>query len=172
MRIIRVLMVALAAALMTAPNAFAALKSNDAAPALSLPDLDGAPFDLAGLLRGGGGRPPGGVVLGFFATWCGPCRNELPLLDRLAEELKGRGVTVVVVDLKEDPSAVRRFLSELRIRNLIVLSDRAGEAAERYQVRFLPVTFCIGADGTIKDMIYGEVRNADELRRCAEKLLK
>lgn len=166
----RIIPILLAAALMTSPHAFAALKTNDAAPALSLPDLDGALFDLAGFLRGGGGRPSGGVVLSFFATWCGPCRNELPLLDALADDLKGRRVAVVIIDLKEDASVVRRFIAGLKAGNLTVLSDRTGETAERYQVRFLPATFCIGSDGRIKDMIYGEVRSADDFRKCSEKL--
>lgn len=167
-RIIPVLL----AALLASPPAFAALKTNDAAPAFLLPDLDGTQIDLAGLLRGGDGRPSGGVVLGFFATWCGPCRHEVPLLDALAAEIKGRRVAVVIVDLKEDTAAIRRFLSEVPSGNLIVLIDRTGESAERYQVRFLPMTFCVGADGRIRDMVYGEVRNADELRKCAEKLWK
>ena len=149
---------------------YAALRTSDVAPAFSLPDLNGGTFVLRDVLQSGRRAAAGGVVLCFFATWCGPCRKELPILDGLAGELKVKGVEVVIVDLKEDPAVVRRFARALSLDKVTVLSDRDGKAAAQYQVRFLPATFCIGADGRIKDMIYGEVRSADEFRKCAAKL--
>lgn len=148
----------------------AALRTNEAAPAFSLPDLDGKAFVLRDVLKGGRGTS-GGVVLSFFATWCGPCRKELPILNGLANDLRAKGVAVVIVDLKEDDAVIRRFVEDLKLDNLTVLMDGDGKTAAKYQVRFLPMTFCIGADGKIKDMIYGEVRSADEFKTCAEKLL-
>jgi cytochrome c biogenesis protein CcmG/thiol:disulfide interchange protein DsbE len=166
----RIVSVLLAAALSCSLPAFAALRTNDDAPAFSLPTVDGTEFDLGLFFGQGRDRPSGGVVLSFFATWCRPCRNELPLLNALVDDLKARDVAVVVVDLKEDLPVIRRFISGLGTDKLIVLSDRDGNTAERFQVRFLPMTFCIGADGKIKDMIYGEVRSADEFLKCAAKL--
>jgi peroxiredoxin len=149
---------------------FAALRTNDEAPAFSLPTVDGREFDLDRVLGQGPSKASGGVVLSFFASWCRPCRNELPLLNALVDDLKAGDIAVVVVDLKEDLPVIRRFISGLGTDKLIVLSDRDGKAAKRFQVRYLPMTFCIGADGKIKDMIYGEVRSDDEFRKCAAKL--
>ena len=168
---VRIAMVLLALLLFAFP-ANAALRVNESAPLFSLPLLAGGQFDLAvalGKVRNGAS---GGVILTFFATWCGPCRKELPLLNTLAGELGRQGISVVAVDLKEDTSIVRRFIAGLRADRLTVVIDRDGKTAEQYQVRFLPTTFCIGADGKIKDLLFGEARSADEFRQCAEKILK
>ena len=156
--------------LLSSSTLFAALRTNEEAPAFSLPNLDGKTFVLRDVLQGGRGAL-GGVVLSFFATWCRPCRTELPLLNGLSNELQAKGVAVVIVDLKENAAIIRNFVENLKLDRVTVLSDREGKTAARYQVRFLPMTFCIGADGRIKDMIYGEVRSADEFRTCAERLL-
>jgi peroxiredoxin len=150
---------------------FAALRTNEEAPAFSLPSLDGKEFVLSDVLQGGRSAS-GGVVLSFFATWCRPCRTELPLLDGLFNELRAKGVAVVIVDLKENAAVIRNFVENLKLDRVTVLSDREGKTAAKYQVRFLPATFCIGVDGRIKDMIYGEVRSAEEFRKCVEKLLR
>ena len=163
---------ALLAFLLLSVPAYAALRTNDNAPLFSLPLLEGGELDLAAALGKGRSRASGGVVLTFFATWCGPCRNELPLLNALAHELAERGISVVAVDLKEDPSDVRKFIAGLQADRLTVAVDRDGKTAALYQVRIMPTTFCIGADGRIKDMLYGEVRSADAFRKCAEKLFK
>lgn len=156
--------------LLCSSPSFAALRTNEEAPAFSLPDLDGKAFVLRDVLQGGR-RASGGVVLSFFATWCGPCRKELPILNSMAGELQERGVAVVIVDLKESAAVVRRFVEDLKLDRVTVLRDGDGKTAAKYQVRFLPMTFCVGVDGRIKDMIFGEVRSAGEFRTCAEKLL-
>ncbi len=163
---------ALVVMLLCSSQSFAALRTNDEAPVFSLLDLDGKAIALHDVLPSGGRNALGGVVLSFFATWCGPCRQELPLLNDLAAELRTKGVSAVIIDLKEDASVIRRFVEGLKLDKLTVLSDRDGKTAAQYQVRFLPTTFCIGAKGKIKDTIYGEVRSSDEFRNCAEKLLK
>ena len=151
---------------------YAALRTNDVAPVFSVEDLNGRTFVLRDALQSGRKAVSGGVVLSFFATWCGPCRKELPLLNELAADLQAKGVSVVIIDLKEDIAVIRRFTEEHKLDKVTVLSDRDGKTAAQYQVRFLPTTFCIGADGKIKDMIYGEVRSSDEFRKCADKLLR
>jgi len=151
--------------------AAAALRTNEHAPHFSLPTLEGRGFDLNEALGQGRRKASGGVVLSFFATWCGPCRNELSILNAIAGEMRDSGVTVAAVNVKEDLRAIRIFIAGLKADKLTVLIDRDGTTAALYQVRVLPTTFCIGADGTIKDMLYGEVRDADEFRKCTEKLL-
>ena len=152
--------------------AYGAVKINDEAPGFSLPSLEGRTFDLHEVLETGRMGKRGGVILTFFATWCGPCRNELPLLNALAVTLQERSVQVVAVDMKESTPSVQRFIDELKANRLTVVIDRDGSTAAKYQVRFLPTTFCIGPDGKIRDMIFGEVRNAVAFEKCAETLLQ
>jgi len=152
--------------------AFASPKANDPAPAFSLKDKDGKNFSLSDVVGANPKNKANGVILGFFASWCVPCRNELPILDSLVDELKGKGVKVVIIGFMEDFDAIRGLLSELKVTKPLVLSDERGAVAEKYGVRFLPVTFFIGGDGKIKDVIYGEIEGEKELRERAGKLTK
>jgi thiol-disulfide isomerase/thioredoxin len=147
-------------------------KANDPAPAFSLKDNDGKDFTLNDVVGADPKNKANGVILGFFASWCVPCRNELPILDSLVDELKGKGVKVVIIGFMEDFDAIRGLLSELKVTKPLVLSDERGAVSEKYGVRFLPVTFFIGGDGKIKDVIYGEIEGAKELREKAGKLTK
>jgi thiol-disulfide isomerase/thioredoxin len=81
-----------------------------------------------------------GVILSFFASWCVPCRNELPLLDSLTDELTGNGIKVVIAGFKEDFDQIEELLKELNVTKPLVLSDRHGKVGEKYGVRFLPTT--------------------------------
>jgi thiol-disulfide isomerase/thioredoxin len=155
-----------------ATTAFAALKPNDIAPIFTLRDIEGKEFNLsdhAGSTRNESGN---GIILSFFASWCVACRNELPLINSLVDELKGKGINVVIVDLKEDVNTIDVFLTGLKVDKPLVLRDPDGKTAEKYGVRFLPVTFFIGSDGKVKHIIFGEMYDAKELRESAGKLLK
>jgi cytochrome c biogenesis protein CcmG/thiol:disulfide interchange protein DsbE len=92
------------------------------------------------------GRP---VVLNFFATWCIPCRQELPTFEQLAARHADKGLTFLLVDMAEDPDDVALFLDELRV-TLPTVVDHTGEIVKTYRVRALPSTFFIGRDGNIK----------------------
>ena len=158
--------------LLFASSAVAALKLNETAPTISLRDLQGKYFylgDYAGAKKIERGN---GVILSFFASWCTGCRNELPLVNSLVAELAGKGIKVVIVDVKEDADTIGAFLAELKVEKPVVLMDPTGEASDKYQVRFLPTTFFIRADGRVKDIIFGEIKDKDELMASAGKLLK
>ncbi len=159
------------AVLLFATTAFAALKTNDAAPIFSLRDVEGKDFNLNDYVGAARKESGNGIILGFFASWCVGCRNELPLINSLVDELKGKGIKVVIVDVKEDFNTIDSFLTGLKVDKPVVLSDLHGKIAELYGVRFLPVTFFIGADGTVKHIIFGEIDNAKEVRKSAGKLL-
>jgi thiol-disulfide isomerase/thioredoxin len=163
---------ALLFSLLFASSAAAALKLDDTAPTFSLRDLDGKDFylsDYAGATKKERGN---GVILSFFASWCAGCRNELPLINSLVDELTGKGIKVVIVDVKEDIDTIGAFLAELKVDKPVVLMDRHGKAGDKYQVRFLPTTFFIGADGQVKGIIFGEIKDKRELMASAGKLLK
>lgn len=154
--------------------AFAALKLNVPAPAFSLLDATGKDRSLADILgsRTKAKAKVNGVIVSFFASWCTPCRQELPLLNSLADELKEKGITIVLVDVKEDFNVINTLLAELKVNKPVVLSDRAGKIAESYQVRFFPTTFFIGSDGTVKDIIFGGIKDEAELRKSSGKLVQ
>jgi thiol-disulfide isomerase/thioredoxin len=113
------------------------------AAALALADLDGTLHDLAQLR----GRL---VVVNFWATWCPPCRREMPSLERLRQKLAARGLTVLAVDVGEDADTVFAFSGQLEpAPDFPILLDRDSAAMQRWQVRGLPTTFVVDPDGRV-----------------------
>lgn len=161
----------LSVSLLASP-AFAALKLDEPAPTFSLRDREGKDFFLSDVAGPQSKGKLNGVILNFFASWCVPCRKELPLINSLTGELNEKGIKVVLVDVKEDIDTIDALLSELKVDKPVVLSDRYGTVAEKYGVRFFPATFFIGADGKIKDIIFGEIQSEKELKASANKLAK
>ncbi len=88
------------------------------------------------------------VLLNFWATWCAPCRIEMPALERLHQELAGRGLRVVGVDVGEEPDEVKRFVEETGISFEIVI-DRDLSTGRVYAARSLPMTYILDPEGTI-----------------------
>ncbi len=88
------------------------------------------------------------VLLHFWASWCAPCREELPALLSLSQELaQGGRFELIAVTAEEDHEAVRRFFEgEIPPE---VYWDTAGEGQKRYEVSALPDTYLLGADGTL-----------------------
>lgn len=133
-------------------------------PALHLPALEGPPFDLAAA-RGQV------VVLNFWASWCEPCRAEMPTLELMAERHAKQGLAVLCVNHRETDAAIRRFLAQYPL-TLPILRDRDGGAAKDWQVRIFPTTIAIGRDGRAAFSVTGEVDwGAAPARRWIEALL-
>jgi cytochrome c biogenesis protein CcmG/thiol:disulfide interchange protein DsbE len=113
-----------------------------AAPALAGTTLTGERFDLA--------AARGDVVLvNVFASWCGPCRDELPLLVETARDWSPRGLRVVGLNLRDGPDAVRALLRQTRADALTVLPDPDGVRAVEWGVRGVPETFLVDRDGRV-----------------------
>jgi len=106
------------------------------------------------------------VILTFWASWCGPCRRELPILEK-AQELVGRDkLTVFAVSFKETPeaaAALKKLASTWRIN---VIEDRNGWIAGHYAISSIPHLFIIGRDGKVlaNHVGYGD-RSLNELER-------
>ncbi len=88
------------------------------------------------------------VFLNFWATWCGPCRSEMPSMEKVYNELKNEGFVILAVDLAEDNKTVQSFVDELGITFPVVL-DQSGEVGGAYDARSIPTTYIIGRDGNI-----------------------
>jgi thiol-disulfide isomerase/thioredoxin len=86
------------------------------------------------------------VLLNFWATWCGPCKDEMPSLARLQSQFDPRQVRVVTVTADMHPQGIKLFLDHLGI-NLPVLFDEDQELSRRFMVRGLPTTVLIGQNG-------------------------
>ncbi len=113
------------------------------APALRLGDLDGKMHDLADLK----GKL---VVVNFWATWCPPCRREMPSLERLRQRLQARGLAVLAVDVGEDADTVFAFTGQLEpAPGFPLLLDRDSQAMQRWKVKGLPTTFVVDAAGNV-----------------------
>jgi peroxiredoxin len=119
----------------------AAPEIGERAPAFELAALSGANLSLAGLR----GSP---VILNFWATWCAPCRLEMPLFQQCIET-SGGALRVVAVNAGENPDVVQAFVDELGL-TLDVLLDPSAEVQRLYQVRGYPTTYLIDAEGTIR----------------------
>ncbi len=106
-----------------------------------LKDLTGKEVRLSGLK----GKV---VLLNFWATWCGPCRSEMPSMQRLYAQLKGQGLEILAVDLQEDKATVARFVKELGL-TFPVLLDTAGSVGTQYGARAIPTTYLFDRKGFI-----------------------
>ena len=153
-------------------SSFASLKPNEAAPDFTLRDSSGNYFYLSDVIGAKSKEKINGVILNFFASWCIPCKNELPIINSVADELKSKGVKIVIIGLKENFGSINKLLTSLKVDKPIVLSDPDGKVGELFQVRFLPVTFFIGGDGKVRHVIYGEIGSAQALRNGADNLLR
>ena len=111
------------------------------------------------------GKP---VVLNFFASWCEPCKDELPVLREAAGE-RGEEVTFLGVAHLDHRDDAREMLDEFGI-TYPAGSDPAGETAPRYRLRGLPGTVFIRADGTIASVKHGEIEAAELDERIAATL--
>ena len=146
----RFLLLALAAAWMTAAGA-QELKpwTGGAAPALVLQDLDGRSHSLESFR----GKV---VLINFWATWCEPCREEMPSIDRLRRSMDGRPFVVLAVNLAEPPSRIRGYLEKMPL-GFTVLLDRDAAVAKAWKARILPATFVVAPDGKIRYSFVGEL---------------
>ena len=129
----------------------AELKIGDEAPTFFVRDLTEKNFFFSDTLKTG--KP---AVLSFFATWCGPCRAEMPELDTLSHSYKDinfylvnvSGLTQGKSKMKEDPIKVKKMVDDLGV-NLKVLMDKYGKVAEKYGVKSLPRLVVIDAKSTV-----------------------
>lgn len=126
----------------------------EAAPDFSLATLDGGAITLAELR----GR---WVLVNFWATWCAPCRAEMPYLAELAET-QGDTLTVLAVNMREQPAVVAAFVAELGI-DLPILLNPDDATLLAYGVRGLPLSILITPNGTVARRILGPVQPGDLL---------
>jgi peroxiredoxin len=94
------------------------------------------------------------VFLNFWATWCPPCRVEMPAMERLHKEFKDRGLAMVAVDIGESSKQVARFMKEFRL-SFSALLDVDSAVSSRYRVQGIPTTFLIDRGGRVVGVARG-----------------
>ena len=140
-----------AAAVAVAIAAWPACAVDDTAgPAAGLADLEFTLKDMNGRdvrLADFRGRP---IILNFWATWCGPCKIEIPAFVDLVNQYKAQNLTVLGVSVDDNPADLRRFAAEYRMNYPVLVGLGQDKLQETYDaVMMIPVTWFIRPDGTI-----------------------
>jgi thiol-disulfide isomerase/thioredoxin len=133
------------------------------APDFVLPDLDGKPLRLSSLR----GRV---VVLTFFASWCHPCEEDMPVLER-AQQANGSRIAVVGVNYQDIPADTRDFVRRLGVTFPSLVEDSIeNPVATRYDVHAMPDTLFIDRAGIVRARVYGQT-NTHDLEAALSDLL-
>jgi len=125
------------------------------APDFTLPTVDGREISLSDYR----GRP---VILNFWASWCGPCRYEVPAFKALYERYPEEQVVIIAVSTQDDPDSARGYAIADGLKFVIPVDPR-GVVANLYNVRGLPTTFIINENGVIKSIKIGPFLSVDEM---------
>jgi len=134
-------------------------------PALELKGVDGRVHRLADF--------QGKVVLvNFWASWCGPCREEIPSLEDLRRSLRGDPFVILAVNEGESAQTIRRFAGRIGLGSVLLL-DREGDAARAWGARALPSSFVIGPNGRVRYSYVGAFDwSTPAVRRAITGLMK
>ena len=155
----------LALFLMTLAMVNGSAEVGQAAPEFALPDMSGQPVslqDYAGEV----------VLINFWASWCGPCREEMPLLDQLSERYGPMGFTMLGVNVEEDSSLADRFLTGTPV-SFPILYDRENAVSELYDVIAMPTTVLVDRQGNIRFVHHGyEAGNENEYQDQIRTLIR
>jgi len=135
------------------------VKVGEPAPPILGTTLDGKPFDL-GSLRG---RP---VLVNFWASWCGPCRDEFPLFVEKLARHEADGFAIVGVLYRDEADLAQKFTTEFGVSWPTVL-DPTGSLAAAYRVVAPPQSYFIDRAGVVRSIQIGEMREADFDRQYA-----
>jgi peroxiredoxin len=135
-----------------------------ATPALELQDVDGKLHRLADYR----GKV---VLLNFWATWCAPCREEMPSMQSLRESFEGRPFAVLAVNVGEGERAARDFGEKMALRFPILL-DRDMTATRAWSARVLPASYVIGPDGKVAYSYLGAIDwSSPQVKTALERLM-
>lgn len=116
-----------------------ALKVGDAMPDLKSFGLEGTlPADLSGKI----------VLLDFWASWCGPCKESFPVMEDLHKKYSEKGLVILAVNVDEDPAAMKDFLKEHQV-TFTILHDATKKLVGMANISSMPTSFVFGADGKV-----------------------
>ena len=128
-------------------------------PEIGLIDLNGKRVDLAALR----GKV---VVVDFLASWCAPCKQEMPILDRLYKKYRERGLVVIGVSVDQELTNLRDLLKQVKV-TFPVVHDKAHAVADRYKPARMPSSYVIDRNGVVRH-VHGGFRADDAAKIEAE----
>lgn len=135
-----------------------------AAPGFTLPSIDGEQVSLSQYR----GKP---VVLAFFASWCHPCEEELPVLEKVQRDY-GDKLQVLIINYQDHVgSDSKDFVRQLNVTYPALLEPQSDPVAAQYGVHEIPQTFFIDRDGVLRDRIYGQ-SSRDAIQPSIDTLLE
>ena len=147
-------------------STFAAVKAGDMAPNFKLPGMKTGNLTSLKYYRGKV------VYLDFWASWCGPCRQSLPMLNELRKELRSSGFEVVAVNLDEDVADAKAFLKQFPVSYPILL-DPKGKVPQKYELPGMPTSFLIDRRGKVRNVHIGfKKQDIKKIRKEVMSLLK
>ncbi len=112
------------------------------------------------------------VMLNFWASWCGPCRQEMPLLEKLSQRYEPAGFTLLGINVDADKKAADRILKEIPV-SFDILYDPTSKVSEMYKVDVMPTTILVDCDGNMNYLHRGYVPGDEkEYRKRVKKLLR
>ena len=132
------------------------------APDFELDTLDGQTIVLSQLK----GTP---VLVNFWATWCGPCRHEMPFLQQVYEDWPEEKLKVLTINIQESPSRAAQFMQGEGL-SFPVLLDGDAAVAQQYNVMGIPTTFFIDKFGFIEDIKVGSFQSQAEIEAILDRL--
>lgn len=104
------------------------------------------------------------VMINFWASWCAPCRQEMPILDELHDRYEKAGFTLWGVNVEQDPSAAQKFLDEVAV-SFPILYDPTSKVSKTYQVSAMPTTVMVDRDGQVRYVNRGYKKGDEEKYR-------
>ena len=111
------------------------------------------------------------VFLNFWATWCGPCRDEMPSMEALYTQYKDKGLEIIAVNVRESSKEVLAFMNEYSLSFPAVL-DSDGRVSNSYGIQAIPTSFIIDREGKIITRLVGSIDwDTPEIRAAIESLL-
>lgn len=112
------------------------------------------------------------ILLNFWASWCGPCRTEMPLLVKIHDKYKGMGFTVLGVNVEEDTAPAISIINKTKI-NFPVLFDKENSVSKLYKVSAMPSTILIDRDGNMRYLHEGyKPGDEEKYKEWIKKLLQ
>lgn len=134
----------------------------EAAPDFELQTIEGKSYRLSDLK----GKP---VMINFWATWCPPCRAEMPAMQEAFKEFEAEGFTILAVNLNESDVAIKSFIDRYGLTFPIVV-DKQDKVSKAYDIVPLPTSYFVDRDGIVQGKWTGEIRK-EQLRTLIKKIL-
>ena len=147
-----------------APTIPAGVSIGNLAPDFQLQTLSGESVSLSGL-RGKS------VLLNFWATWCGPCKFEMPFLQQINDTWSSKGLVVLEVDVGEKLDVVQKYMTDNNLSMTVAMDTDMKVTSKSYLIGAIPTTFLIDKDGVIRYKMVGAFPNAEAIEKELRKVV-